>query len=192
MKVCKKCKLEKPVSQFHNDRKRADGKYPNCMVCVNSYARNRHKNPEVKEKIRRYLEIKNNDFEFKEKAKIRGQRFYESIAGRTVTLLNNCRKSPSGKTIKPTVTFEHIESSLKLGFCAVTGLKFQLDRAHQIETGNKKNPYAPSIDRINPNEGYTNENTRIVCWWYNMAKGELTDQQMYEMCKTVVRKHESR
>ena len=33
MKKCSKCKTSKPISEFWNDRRRADGKLPSCKSC---------------------------------------------------------------------------------------------------------------------------------------------------------------
>ena len=63
--------------------------------------------------------------------------------------------------------------------------------AGRVLVGNG-NASAPSIDRIDSSKGYSNENTRIVCRWYNMAKGELSDEEMYKMCKLVVDNYESK
>ncbi len=37
MKICTKCKIEKPTSEFHKDKSREDGYYPSCKVCVKEY-----------------------------------------------------------------------------------------------------------------------------------------------------------
>jgi hypothetical protein len=34
-KVCTKCKIEKPIDEFHNDKRRKDGKYTWCKECNN-------------------------------------------------------------------------------------------------------------------------------------------------------------
>ena len=46
--------------------------------------------------------------------------------------------------------------------CEITGIPF---------TYEARSPTALSIDRINPNMGYTKENVRFVCWWINAAMG---------------------
>lgn len=34
-----------------------------------------------------------------------------------------------------------------------------------------RSPYGLSMDRIDPNKGYTKDNVRLVCWWINAAMG---------------------
>ena len=57
--------------------------------------------------------------------------------------------------------------------CAVTGRAFELYAAG-------RGPFSPSFDRINPAVGYTKANTRIVCWWFNMAKSDHEDVEIIQ------------
>jgi hypothetical protein len=41
---------------------------------------------------------------------------------------------------------------------------------------------APSIDRINSNNGYTKRNIQIVSTAVNLAKRDMTDQEFIKMC----------
>lgn len=182
MKVCTKCYNCKNLEDFHNDKKRKDGKYIICKECHYSYMRGRYKDPKVKQKRIDYHERIKNDPVFIMRAKQRSDNFYNSLLGRARTLFNNAKKSPAAKKHPFTLTLNHIIEGIEKGRCAVTGMEFQL-----INRGvNKKNHLAPSVDRIDSTVGYTDENTRIVCWWYNMAKGELTDNQMKNCCRRVV------
>lgn len=60
------------------------------------------------------------------------------------------------------------------GRCCVTGVVLEFDRA--TTTRALTCPWAPSIDRIDSSIGYTRENSRLVCWAYNLAKGAWTDE----------------
>lgn len=47
MKKCTKCGVEKPLSEFNNDKRRKDGKYGKCRPCHISVSREwQNKNPE--------------------------------------------------------------------------------------------------------------------------------------------------
>ena len=77
-------------------------------------------------------------------------------------------------TIPCTITLQEIIEKLEAtnGICPATGDLFNYDL---IGTAN---PYSPSLDQIVPGLGYTIENTQIVCWWYNAAKGDwFTDEE---------------
>jgi hypothetical protein len=50
--------------------------------------------------------------------------------------------------------------------CALTGIQFDLC---VVGTGQARRPFAPSLDRIDSSEGYTRDNTRLVCQAVNFA-----------------------
>lgn len=43
-----------------------------------------------------------------------------------------------------------------------------------------------SLDRINPKEGYTKENTRLVCTHVNMMKSNLSDKELLNYCQKII------
>ena len=69
-------------------------------------------------------------------------------------------------------TVEQLEKNN--GRCSVTGVLLEFDRASTSRS--MACPWAPSIDRIDSSIGYTQENSRLVCWAYNLAKGTWTDE----------------
>lgn len=62
------------------------------------------------------------------------------------------------------------------GKCAITGIPFEIN----LTEG--KNSKAPSIDRIDPNKGYTIDNVQLVCSHVNMMKSNLSMDELYEFC----------
>lgn len=58
------------------------------------------------------------------------------------------------------------------GFCSVTGIQFSSAKSGNATSG--------SIDRINPKEGYTEENCRFVLFSFNSIKGTGTDEVAIE------------
>lgn len=56
-KVCSKCRLEKSLSEFYTDKKRKDGKTPQCKDCAKAY-REANKNRIAETKRLRYQENK--------------------------------------------------------------------------------------------------------------------------------------
>lgn len=61
------------------------------------------------------------------------------------------------------------------GRCALTGIRFRITR----EKG--RQPFAPSIDRIDSTKGYTAKNCRLVCVIVNYALNEFGDDVFKEM-----------
>lgn len=82
------------------------------------------------------------------------------------------------------ITRDFIESKIRTGHCEVTGLPFDMK---PMGSASKKNPYAPSLDRIDNSKGYTVDNVRIVLWAVNLMHGEMTDEQLIVMCNAVVK-----
>lgn len=67
--------------------------------------------------------------------------------------------------------------------CAATGLKMTLSRGHDTY---RVAPTRVSIDRICAGGGYTPDNVRLVCWWYNLVRGQYGDEVMLEMARALV------
>ena len=61
--------------------------------------------------------------------------------------------------------------------CALTGIKLVL---------NKKSPLSPSLDKIEPDKGYTKGNVQWLSWAVNRAKGDLDMNDFVTMCKRIV------
>lgn len=70
------------------------------------------------------------------------------------------------------------------GVCAVTGLLMNV----ASEKIGRSRPFAPSLDRIEPRQGYMKGNVRFVCWAVNMALSQWGEEQFFVLCKAVVRR----
>jgi hypothetical protein len=64
------------------------------------------------------------------------------------------------------------------GTCAMTGLAF----APSNETESRRNPFCPSIDRVDLTLGYIKGNVRIVTCIANVARSDFGDAAFYKMC----------
>jgi len=67
------------------------------------------------------------------------------------------------------------------GTCLLTGQPFVL------VTGEGTNPYAPSLDRVIPELGYTRGNVRLICFQMNMAINEFGLEQF----ETLMRQYQA-
>lgn len=65
--------------------------------------------------------------------------------------------------------------------CAVSGLPFDTD----LPGHNLRNPFGPSIDRLDCAKGYTPDNIRIVCVIVNLALNSFGDEALLKMCRAV-------
>jgi hypothetical protein len=71
------------------------------------------------------------------------------------------------------------------GVCALTGLPF-INSAQAIAGKSGGRPYSPSIDRINPLKGYTQDNCRFVLFAVNSFKGTMSDPEMYHIARALI------
>lgn len=67
------------------------------------------------------------------------------------------------------------------GYCAVSGLKLTWAQGSVL-------PTSLSLDRIDSNESYTNDNVRLVCHAVNAFKGRMNDDEMISMARAIVAK----
>ena len=65
--------------------------------------------------------------------------------------------------------------------CAVSGRSFQLE-----STDGRVNKDTVSIDRIQPDLGYTKGNVRLVTYHTNVALSEFGDQALFELCSDIL------
>lgn len=65
--------------------------------------------------------------------------------------------------------------------CARTGIKFDLT------SGSGKQPFGPSVDRIDGSLGYEPGNIQLVCNLYNYAKNEFADADVLIFAKALAK-----
>lgn len=99
-------------------------------------------------------------------------------AGRARQLLTGARMRDAACTLELKDILPYVEK----GTCPRTGFKFDFV-PHETH---RRNPFSPSLDRLDASKGYVKGNVQVVCSWYNIAKNEYTDEQMLAFCKAVV------
>lgn len=99
------------------------------------------------------------------------------------TLISGAKYRANKLNIEFNLDVEWVKDRMQ--FCEVTGLKLQHRDVKIVEkvTYSNRHPLTASIDKINPKAGYVKENCRIVCWWYNLAKGTWSDETILEIVK---------
>jgi hypothetical protein len=109
------------------------------------------------------------------------QRWGKTWKAPVATLLRSARGRAQKRGLSFTLNKEWLIDQLEaLSFeCSVTGVQLTL------ENGSAKylNPYAPSIDRMDPTKGYDPDNCRVVCLRFNHWKGEADDRETFEFAK---------
>lgn len=101
--------------------------------------------------------------------KQRFEKFYCTVKGRAGHLLNNAKQRARRYGLEYSINYDWLKPKLERGLCEVTGIPLVL----KINggKGHADNSFSPSLERKDNALGYTQDNTQLVCWIYNRAKG---------------------
>lgn len=109
------------------------------------------------------------------------QRYYATLNGRAVHLVNNARCRARRLHLPFDLTVPWVARKLRRGVCEATGIAF--DFAAGFGKGHRFNSFAPSLDRKVSARGYTKRNVKVVCWIYNRAKGAFPIKDLLLMAR---------
>lgn len=79
------------------------------------------------------------------------------------------------------LTLEWLTAKLEAGHCEITGLPFDT-----TGDGAPARAFAPSLDRTDSSLGYTQDNTKVVVWIYNRAKGVQSHKEVMILANALV------
>lgn len=77
-----------------------------------------------------------------------------------------------------------IEEKILFGHCEVTGVPFDLT-SQASDASHAKNPWVPSLDRIDSAGVYSKENVQLVVYMYNVCKAEFSHADVVKFCRAV-------
>lgn len=100
--------------------------------------------------------------------------------GIATDLMSGPKRRSASQTV--TISSKWIAEKIQKGFCEATGIPFDLTKPN-----GERRPFSPSIDQIVPSGGYTKENTQVVCWIYNAAKGAWNHDDVVKMAKALIK-----
>lgn len=102
----------------------------------------------------------------------------------------NCRKNAQKRGIPFDLTTEQFDSIVRRseGACALTGVVFQ--RVRNIGPYERQ-PFFPSIDRIDSRGGYTANNVRLLCTAANLAINSWGDWVLFELANAIQKRPEA-
>jgi hypothetical protein len=112
------------------------------------------------------------------------RRSQHSIRGRAGMLFRQAKNRALQKGWEFDLSPEWVASKLEAGRCVVTKIPFDFGPPLNDE---KYNWNAPSLDRIDPQIGYTRENTQVTIWRYNHTKGIMSSDEFENFCVLVAR-----
>jgi hypothetical protein len=107
-----------------------------------------------------------------------------TIEGRASVLFSNAKSRCKSKGIELNLTQEWIKQHLRRGTCEITGIRFNLEPPSE---GLTRLPDAPSLDRIDKQKHYTEDNTRVILWAVNCALAEYGTEIMLPILKAMVK-----
>ena len=105
-----------------------------------------------------------------------------SVRTKAVNMLNGAKGRAKKKGLGCDLTVEWILDKLDGHRCEVTGIQFDFRGPPK---GVSNNRFAPSLDRIDSDKGYTKDNVQVVVWQYNAAKSEYTTEEFIELARVV-------
>lgn len=110
--------------------------------------------------------------------------YYRTVRGKANGLMGGVRQRVKKFGLECTISADWIVEQVEKqgGRCAYTGWRF--DNA-AVGRGYARNFFGMSIDKVDPRGGYTPENTRIVCWGVNRAKGDIPMERFVAMCTAI-------
>lgn len=195
MKVCTKCKTEKRPEDFPKDRRNSTGLSSWCRECHREKSQQKENEPGYKEKRREAMRQRRKNPDFLAKEKQRRERNKETKRqkdretrltpkGRARNLWNGAKRRAAKRNEPFDLSIERVIKALEIGVCEYTGLEFDLEQ--KLRVGKGRSPLSPSIDRKDPLKPYSDDNVNVVCDWYNMAKGQLSPEQLIEYCKRLL------
>jgi len=107
-----------------------------------------------------------------------------TIGGRASLLISNAKRRCKDKNIEFHLTRQWVEEHLARNTCEITGMLF--DFGPPIG-GVSRMINAPSLDRIDKNKHYTEDNTRVILWAVNCALAEYGTEVMLPILKATVK-----
>jgi len=107
---------------------------------------------------------------------------------RSQILISSARKRAKQKDLPCDIDADWIHERLLAGKCEVTGIPFKFDYPYSKTGQGQQRAFSPSLDRTDSSLGYTKENTKVVVWVYNGAKGVGTHEEVMALAEALCRK----
>lgn len=192
---CYKCDTVKPVDEFYKDKTSKYGIQAACKVCTKQHnakwkaehpdyhkqkGKERYQRSENRARYQRYRD------QYLERAKL----YRSTVQGRGNHLLSSARQRAKTKGIGYTLSVEWFltQAENQDYCCALTGLALDFDGKNTSEQ-RQYNPLAPSLDRIDPAQGYTPENTRLVCTAINIGLNGFGEDMYRQVAEAYLAKN---
>jgi hypothetical protein len=193
---CVKCKRTLQLTEYYIHSTKSDGavRYrPNCKSCRSQGKKSYIKNDIIRTCIScnqsgdgklfakgghgRCSRCTKTEWNKNNYTKVRAQRLWGNAYKRAVK---------KGWPL-PDFNTKWIYDKIENGYCEVTGIPFDLE-SEATSSVHAKNPWVPSIDRIDSSKPYLKNNVQIVVFMYNVCKSEFNHEDVVKFCNAVKQK----
>jgi hypothetical protein len=188
VRICYKCKQNKNlIEDFYKDRYDSLGRQKACKTCQKT------RNTAYAETNRDYFRLKGKEKYNKADNKKRYAKYRTEYLKRRnkersteetrlYELFMTAKKRAKTKNLEFSIDFDWLwnQYGLQEGKCILTGISFTKERNKYGERFSF--PFSVSIDRIDSSQGYTKQNTRLVCTIVNLALNRFGDEAFKQMC----------
>jgi len=160
MNTCTLCNETKPLSEFLKDKAASKGYRNQCKKCL----RDRNK------------DVWNNR---KESYNKNMRKYRSTIKGAIMTSLVAAKGRSKKQGISFDLDLEYVTNLFEKqqGKCAITG---------EVMVPKSKERLSPSLDKIDPQKGYTKGNVQWLTWKSNMIKQDMNMDELRNFCLKVL------
>ena len=156
-KCCNRCRQYLPFESFAKNNANKDRLSSHCRDC-DKISQEKTKRKTVQSRLdygRKYQAEKRKDFNYRIKM-----------------LINSSKQRASKKGIQHDITVEDIKQIFPIdNKCPIFGIDLCFNSSGFIDN-------SPTIDKINPNLGYTKDNVQIISWRANRLKSDASIEEL--------------
>lgn len=187
-KTRNKTNIMKGLTKEERDRKLLTSERKKCSDCNKNLPLKKYSWSTGGKNKLYYMDGRCNKCQYKKRKKLYKDRINDyvkkqrkkenTIEGRAIRLLYNCknRARQSSRDIEFSLTRENIIKLCKPMKCSITNVGLTLEYGF---------PETISVDRIDNNKGYTDDNIQIVAQMYNFCKNNFTDKETINFLKKI-------
>jgi len=198
-KYCSGCDAIKPIDEFYKDKYRLDGRQSKCKDCQREQGqkfKEEHPNYSSDHGKARYAAIDDKVAYNKERYQKdslayikRAKKYRLTYQGRAVSLVSSARQRAKKKGLPFDIDVEWVRQLFELQEekCSETGLPFCYKERADHGYG-FFNPFAPSLDQIKADKGYTKDNVRLVLCIVNLGLNSFGDSVFEQVAKAYLAK----
>lgn len=170
LKACSSCHQEKPLTAFHKDSRQKSGLRPECSECTNARRRACYR-----KRVQEGRQKPTNRKRDKAADRLYQMKYRQKHRAKDLIRHAKTRATKKGVSFDLDKYQNEIQARIDLGVCEMTGTSFNLSQGRTYSS--------PSLDRINPSEGYIYKNIRIVCHLMNCCLGDWGEETLKTVMK---------